>query len=225
MREVLLMWRNKRMIALTLAIAIIYTAVLVPFKNLALLPGFTSLRPANALPVVFGLMFGPAAAWGSMLGNLAGDFLGGTFSAASYPGAVANFFTAFIVYRLWGNLGGLSTGKLPDLATSDQFPEYLVVSFTAGSLTAAIIGLGTEITGLIPFAIIVVTIVFNNTLAELFLGPPLLYLLYPRAKSRGLLYQQVLDDRLLPSGNRFQRPAAVAIVLLSIGWVVFGSSY
>ncbi|MGM0389566.1 MAG: ATP-binding protein [Natrinema limicola] len=225
MREVLLMWRDKRMVLLTIGIAVVYTLVLVPFKQLGLLPGFSTIRPANVLPVVFGLMFGPAAAWGSLLGNLAGDILGGTWSAGSYFGAVGNFFTAFVVYRLWGNLGWLSTGKRPDLATSDQFPEYLVVSFTAGAITAAIIGWGHEIVALVPFPIIALTILFNNTLAELFLGPPLLYLLYPRVQARGLLYQQLLDDRSLPSTSAFQGLAALALVGLSTGWVVVGSAY
>jgi EAL domain-containing protein (putative c-di-GMP-specific phosphodiesterase class I) len=44
-------------------IAAIYAAVLIPFNALTIIPGITSIRPANVFPVIFGIMFGPAAAW------------------------------------------------------------------------------------------------------------------------------------------------------------------
>jgi energy-coupling factor transport system substrate-specific component len=222
MREVILMWRSRRMAVLTLLVAVAFTAVLLPFKQLAVLPGFTSIRPANVLPVVFGLLFGPAAAWGSLLGNLAGDLLGGTWSAGSWFGAVANFFTAFVAYRLWGNLGWLSSGSEPDMQSGEQFPEFVVVAVTAGFLTASIVGWGHELVGLLPFSIIGGTIVFNNSLAELFLGPPLLYLLYKPARDRGLLYHQILSDASLPPRRAVQARAALALVVLSVLWFGFG---
>jgi energy-coupling factor transport system substrate-specific component len=215
MRELVTMWRDRRLVGLFLLVAAAYLAVLLPFKQLELLPGFSTIRPANALPVVFGLLFGPAAAWGSALGNVLGDLLGGTWSAGSYFGAVGNFFTAYVAYRLWGNLGRLSSGLEPDMSTGDVFPEYVVVSVLAGAVTAAIIGWGHEVVGLLSFPVIALTIVFNNTIAELFLGPPLLYLLYPRVRDRGWLYHQRLDERSLPrrgtggvgsSGGRIGRP-------------------
>ena len=106
MKELIAMWRNTRMIVLTAVIAAVYAAVLVPFKvALPLIPGFTEVRPANVIPIVCSLMFGPAAAWGSAIGNTIGDALGGTFGPGTFFGFIGNFFFGFIPYRMWRALG------------------------------------------------------------------------------------------------------------------------
>ena len=70
-------WRDTRQLVLAAQIAAIYAAVLIPFKvGIPIIPGFVELRPANAIPVVASLLFGPAAAWGAAFGNLIGDLFG-----------------------------------------------------------------------------------------------------------------------------------------------------
>ncbi|MEJ2069915.1 MAG: QueT transporter family protein [Syntrophobacterales bacterium] len=76
MREVWCMWRYSTMVVLTVLTAGLFAAILIPFKGIPLIPGITELRPANVIPLVFGLLFGPAGAWGSAFGNLIGDFFG-----------------------------------------------------------------------------------------------------------------------------------------------------
>ena len=63
MREVWRMWNYSTMVVLTVLTAGIFAAILIPFKGIPLIPGLTELRPANVIPVVFGLLFGPAGAW------------------------------------------------------------------------------------------------------------------------------------------------------------------
>src|SRR5258708_40220744 len=82
MSELSLMWRNTRMVVLCAISAALYAAVLVPFKVVPLIPGVTELRPANAIPIVCSFLFGPAAAWGSAIGNMIGDFFGGGWPPA-----------------------------------------------------------------------------------------------------------------------------------------------
>jgi len=74
------MWSNTRMVVLTAISAALYAAILIPFKVVALIPGITEFRPANAVPVVCSFLFGPAAAWGS-----ASSASGRTSSMASCP--------------------------------------------------------------------------------------------------------------------------------------------
>src|SRR5438445_723265 len=70
-------WRDTRQLVLAAQVAAIYAAVLIPFKvGIPIIPGFVELRPANAIPVVASLLFGPAAAWGAAFGNLIGDLFG-----------------------------------------------------------------------------------------------------------------------------------------------------
>ncbi|MEJ7816255.1 MAG: QueT transporter family protein, partial [Rubrobacter sp.] len=100
MKEVFTMWRHTQLVVLTALSAAIYAAVLIPFKGFPIVPGFIELRPANVFPVVFGLLFGPAGAWGAAIGNLIGDFFG-TLSLGSLAGFVGNFFLALLPYKLW----------------------------------------------------------------------------------------------------------------------------
>src|SRR5258707_13873332 len=84
MSELSLMWRNTRMVVLCAISAALYAAVLVPFKVVPLIPGVTELRPANAIPIVCSFLFGPAAAWGSAIGNMIGDFFGGVSAGDNF---------------------------------------------------------------------------------------------------------------------------------------------
>ena len=73
MREVVTMWKYTKMVVLTALTASVFAAVLIPMKGIPIIPGSTELRPAAVIPVVFGILFGPAGAWGSAFGNLIGD--------------------------------------------------------------------------------------------------------------------------------------------------------
>ena len=50
MREVFTMWRHTKMVVLVALTAGVYAAILIPLKGIPLIPGFTELRPANAIP-------------------------------------------------------------------------------------------------------------------------------------------------------------------------------
>ena len=100
MHELRAMWRNTRMIVLCAISAALYAAVLVPFKVVPLIPGVTELRPANAIPVVCSFLFGPAAAWGSAIGNMIGDFFGGVSPGDSF-GFIGNLAYGYIPYKIW----------------------------------------------------------------------------------------------------------------------------
>src|SRR6266704_201199 len=89
MRELVTMWKSSRMIALTAVVAFAYAAALIPFKNNGVPPPI-SIRPAQFIPPVSSLLFGPAAAWGSAFGNLVGDFFG-RLTLVSLFGVVGNF--------------------------------------------------------------------------------------------------------------------------------------
>ncbi len=59
--ELTQVWRDTRQIVLVAQIAAIYAAILIPFKvGIPLIPGFAELRPANTIPIVNSLLFGPA---------------------------------------------------------------------------------------------------------------------------------------------------------------------
>jgi energy-coupling factor transport system substrate-specific component len=223
MKETLTMWRDSRMIALTAVIAAVYMTALIPFKGLVIVPGFTEVRPANVLPVTFGLLFGPAAAWGAAIGNLLSDAFGGTLSWGSVFGFLGNFFSAFVAYKLWGNLGPLSAGERPTMTSASQLGEFVVVSFVSAAGTAAIIAWGLDLLGLFPFSVFALIVTVNNFLAAAVIGPPLLYVLYPRMEAAGLRYADFLQDQQLPAvPSERRRVSAIGLGAVAVGWLVGG---
>lgn len=221
MKEVLTMWRDMRMVALTAVIAAVYMTALIPFKGLVIVPGFTEVRPANVLPVTLGLLFGPAAAWGAAFGNLLSDAFGGTLSAGSLFGFLGNFFSAFVAYRLWGRLGRFSAHEPPRMRSPAQLGEFVVISLVSAAVTAAIIAWGLDLLGLFPFSVFALIVTVNNFLAAAVIGPPVLYLLYPRMEDAGLRYTDLVGAQSAGPSTR-RRVGAIGLAVVAVGWLVGG---
>jgi len=199
MREVITMWRHTKMVVLVALTAGVYAAILVPLKAIPLIPGVTEIRPANVIPVVFSLLFGPAAAWGAAFGNLIGDFFG-TLGLGSIFGFVGNFFYGLVAYKLWGKMGLLSSHQPLDSRSGRSVLEYLLLAFLASAVCAAFIAWGLELVGLVPFGVVGPIITLNNFLAAAVLGPFLLWLLYPRAKRWDILWTEIMEPGEISRG-------------------------
>src|SRR6201987_2715080 len=100
MKELRSMWGNTRMVGLSAISGALSAAVLGPFKVVPFIPGVTELRPSNAIPVVCSFLFGPAAAWGSAIGNMIGDFFGGVGPGDIF-GFFANLAYGWIPDKVW----------------------------------------------------------------------------------------------------------------------------
>ncbi len=198
MRDLLAVWQNTRLVVQVAVTAALYAAILIPFKAVAIIiPSVTEVRPANAVPIACALLFGPAAAWGAAFGNLIGDLLGGTLTLGSPFGFVGNFLYAYVPYRAWGvhRMAGRETGRSP--FGGRGIIEYFLVTGLASLVCAVVVGWGAELVALAPFKVLAPTITVNNFLMAVVLGPPLLAALYPRVRTWGLLYWQVLGRQPL----------------------------
>jgi energy-coupling factor transport system substrate-specific component len=184
MREVWRMWHYSTMVVLTVLTAGIFAAILIPFKGIPLIPGLTELRPANVIPVVFGLLFGPAGAWGAALGNLIGDFFG-TLGAGSFFGFWGNFLAAYLTYKMWNNR--------PLGAIKGHLPRFILAVLLGAMACAVTIGFGVEALKLLPFSVIAAAVFVNNAIIALVLGPFLLALLEPRVSRWDLSWMELLD--------------------------------
>lgn len=189
MRDVLVMWRSSKMVVLVALSAAIYAAILIPFKIIPIVPGFTELRPGNAIPIVCGLLFGPAAAWGCAIGNLMADFFG-TVGPGSFFGLIGNFLFAYVPYRLWVMFKGFN----PPRGTWREVPLLVLVIFLGSAACAVIIGTGLDLLGLVPYVVLTSIITVNNSVAGIVLGIPLLILMYPRAHKWNLTYSQIMHE-------------------------------
>ncbi|HET6369611.1 MAG TPA: QueT transporter family protein [Nitrospiria bacterium] len=199
MLELFTQWKHTRMVILTGLTAALYAALLIPFKGIPIIPGFTEIRPAMVIPVVLGLLFGPAGAWGSALGNLIADFFG-TLSAASLFGFMGNFCYGLVGYKIWGKMGPLSTKGEPEIHSGRQYLEFALITILSSLICATFIGWGVELLGLFPFSLLGGIVLVNNLVSPLILGPFLLWILYPRVKRWDLLWTEIMPESDRPAG-------------------------
>ena len=213
MHELRLMWRNTRMVVLCTLSAALYAAVLVPFKVIPLIPGVTELRPGNAIPVVCSFLFGPAAGWGSAIGNMIGDFFGGVGPGDIF-GFFANLAYGYIPYKVWTMIAArdetpvikkISIPSGPILVVIWQVikqligaviasRKYIAVCLAASVLCADLVGWGDGMLSLRPFFVLGNVIILNNMLAATILSPLILVAVYPRVQAGRLLYGDVMPE-------------------------------
>jgi energy-coupling factor transport system substrate-specific component len=201
------MWKYGTMVALTVLCAGIYMLFLLPSKSIPIIPGITEIRPATLLPVIFGLLFGPAGAWGSAIGNLGGDLFG-TLSAGSIFGFIGNFLYAYIPYKLWRLIKPRrGEDRAPNINSPWKLARFGMISFIASTSCAVVIAFGCDALKLASFTAVSIIVVLNNAMITLFLGPFILPLLYPIFKKRKLLWTDIMypcdiskpsTDRLYP---------------------------
>ena len=198
-RDLIHVWRDTRQIVLVAQTAAMYAAILIPFKvGIPLIPGFAELRPANAIPIVASLLFGPIAAWGAGLGNLIGDCFG-TLGPASVFGFVGNFAYGLLPYVLWGHFGPLSSRPTLDFRTWNQRIEFAIICVLSSLACAVVIAWGVDWLGLVPFRILATAIFANNILMSLMLAPPLFLFLYPRVTRWGLRFEDLRMKKMAAS--------------------------
>jgi energy-coupling factor transport system substrate-specific component len=224
MKDLVTLWRHTRMVVLVALTAAVYAAILIPFKvAIPLVPGFTEVRPANVIPVICSLMFGPAVAWGAAFGNLAGDIYGGTFGPGSAFGFVGNFLYGYIPYKVWALRRRAPLEPEPDMRSVPQIVEYAAGAILASAACAFVVAWGVNALGLVPFAALGPIIAINNAAVAIILGPPLLRVLYPRVRRWGLLYRDVMPADDLSRG-RFALGGLLLLNIGSIGGLVAGAS-
>ena len=196
MRAVFAMWRNTRMIILVAVCAAIYGAALIAFKTaIPLIPGITEVRVANIFPMAFGLLFGPAGAWGTAIGNLMGDLFGGTLGPGSIGGFLGNFLLGYLPFAMW------TTWK-PFAETSQQWKpgstrswiSYILISFVSSAACAVVVSACVDALGIVPYSALVKIITLNNTLAS-WIGITLLLSVFSVTKQQlGLHWVDVMDE-------------------------------
>lgn len=224
MKEVITMWKNTRMIILVSLSAAIYAAFLIVFKGgIPIVPGITEVRPANVFPVVFSLLFGPAGAWGSAIGNLIGDLFGGTLGIGSLFGFVGNFFLGYIPYKMWGATFGLVTKSSMSQTTNslNKVVAFEIIALTASAACGIIIAWYLDLASIVPFAFLSVTITINNFAAACILGPILLVLLYPRVKRWGLIWTDIMKAEDVSAGMSINL-GSILMIVGSLGGLVVG---
>jgi energy-coupling factor transport system substrate-specific component len=219
-REIFTMWRHTQMVVLVALSAAIYAAFLIVTQGFVIIPGFTNLRPGNVFPFVFGLLFGPAGAWGAAIGNLINDFFG-TLGLGSIAGFVGNFFLGFLPYKMWGAFFRRGENMEQNTNSGKKLVVYVAIAILASIICAVWIAWFNDLLGNVPFTVLASIISINNAIVGVVLGPILLLALYPRVKRWGLLWTEIMEPDEVPA-SRLQTVGNVLMWVGGIGALVVG---
>ncbi|MEM1619037.1 MAG: QueT transporter family protein [Desulfurococcaceae archaeon] len=179
-------------ISVTALCAAVYGGALAATGGIPIIPGFTWVRPANALAPLFGILFGIPGALGTAIGNFIADALAGYLSVGSIGGFIGNFIIAYVPYKLM---------KDHTFRTPRSIIEFYIWGVLISSVWCSIyiswwldalepvIGLPRPLVWgwFAPF------VIFNNAFITAILTPILGYILYPPIKARGLYWADRIE--------------------------------
>jgi energy-coupling factor transport system substrate-specific component len=215
MKEIFRMWTHTQMITGFIVAAGLYAALLFVFAQVPLwiIPGVTAVRPGNAIPPFTSMIFGPAAAWGSAVGNLIGfDILGGALTIGSIGGFIGNFFLGLVPYKIWQRV----FREEPHCRTASSLIKFEFVILVHSGVVALIIPFWTELVGFIPFTPLAFIIFFNELISAGIIAPILMALVYPRAKRAGWLWTDVMKGYpYTPTEVKSYHRLGTALIFLS----------
>ena len=196
MHELAEVWTDRKGLAWIAVTAIIYALVLIPFNQFQWTVAGISLRPAAVLPVVFGILWGPAAAWGLGIGNVAGDIYG-SWSLMSIFGFLINMLYPYLSYRLWHRLMKGHTIRPDRYGLACFWAVTFVVTLACMFLLALF---GTVFFGR-PFEGKFVSYFGNSIAWAMLLGPVLFWLTLTPAFHDGLVYGKEWAGRSRTGGT------------------------
>jgi len=167
--------------------ATIYGGALAATGGIPIIPGFTWVRPANALSPLFGILFGVPGAFGCAIGNFIADALAGYLSVGSIGGFIGNFIIAYVPYKLMRD----QTFRTPRSIIEFYIWGVLVSSVWCSIYISWWLDALEPVIGL-PRALVwgwfAPWVIFNNAFITAIVTPILSFILYPPIKARGLYW-------------------------------------
>ena len=190
MHELAEVWTERKGLILIVMSALIYALVLIPFNQVHWDIGGISIRPAAALPVVLGILWGPAAAWGLGFGNVAGDLFG-SWSPMSLFGFLINLLYPYLSYLLWHRLMKGHEIRMGTRSIGWYWIVTFVVTLACMALLAAC---GTVFFGR-PFESKFIGYSGNNLLWAMTAGAVIFWVVLDKAVRKGMVYGREWDRR------------------------------
>jgi hypothetical protein len=212
MLDLISMWRQPKMVAYFAFTTALYAALLYPVSQFSLF-GLQAdyLRFAMCIPVAFGFLFGPAAAWGAGFGNLIFDATTNSgLTWISTLGFLGNFLIAYIPYTLWTKI----TAEQPDMRRIKKVALFMGLVGLATTICGLLIGWGLLYLYKLPFIMITYTIIGSDTLWAVLLGPVVLAACYGYFRKRKLLYTDIMHITSMPNWTK-AKTAAIAVFVAS----------
>ncbi len=199
MKSAFTMWKNKRMVILAAVCAVIYggaRAVLtIDFPILD--PDVMGIRVASMFPMIFGLLFGPAGAWGAALGNLIGDL--GALTWKSLFDFIGIFLLGYLPYTMWTTLKPLANGQREPAGRNwRSWVLYILIALISAAASSVVITTWLEALGYVPYTVLfaILLVVSVISVCGSLIGGIVLLVVYGVVKKRlGLIWWDVMDEQ------------------------------
>lgn len=215
MKDIFTMWKYPKMITLTAICAAIYAALLIPFKAIVIFS--VEVRVATVIVPVMGILFGPAGALGVAIGNLIGDFFG-SMSVASIFGFIANFFFAYVPYKMWYMVKG---DVEPKANNGGKIVRFLLGSAGGSLCDVCWLCFGVcAVFSQLPYPLFASIIGVTNGLFPLVLGAPVLSLVGTRIKKWGLAFTSIMKPEDVNTNMKFNVLGAVLMIAAPLAAIV-----
>jgi len=199
MKATFTMWKNKQMIILVVVCAVIYAGVraVLTIDFALLVPEIMGMGAANILPMLFGLLFGPAGAWGAAIGHLIGDL--GALSWKSLFDFVGIFLLGYLPYAMWTTLKPIADGqRKPAISNWRSWMLFILIAFISSVASNVVVTAWLELLGFVPHTVLFAIIFFVSIFSVLggLVGGILFLSLHGVIKNRlGLIWWDVMDER------------------------------
>ena len=226
MREIFVVFKNRKCLLRMLISGVLFLLLAAPFRALLnLIPGVTEVRPANMLPVVFGLAWGPAGAWGTAIANACSDiFVSHSPLKVWLPGFFINFFFSYLPYKLWYSSRKQGAGvRPPSLESVHHILKYIYVCLMDSLVVTTFLGLLFEVLGFQAYSDSVGLLFFNNFDFAIVLGVPFILVL-TNSRSMELwlpLETQDTGSGKTASGSSSRIPLELPLAVISAVGVLY----
>ena len=219
MKDLFKPFTKKEWLLRMLFVGVLFVVVAAPFKSiLSLVPGMTEVRPANMIPVVFGIMWGPAGAWGIAIANAITDIASGSGFYIWFPGFLINFFYAYLPYKMWYSMDfGRGYVEKPRLRSVSDILRFIFIVFVDSLITTVLLSMLFEYLGFQTYGSSGLLLFFNNFDFAVVLGVPVLLLW--TSKSNAVFWT--------PVGQEKKQGSYIPVVcdLLIFGIAILGLIY
>ena len=204
---------TKYKLKIVLGCALGFYALSMPFRWFFALNSVTEVRPASALPIVFGLIWGKWGALGAALGNLVADIQSGYSSGIVIAGFPMQFFYGFIPYLLWYHFPLKNEKKVsvPRMDSTAHVLKYIGINILNNALMSVEIGILMQVNNVGNLVSLDTFTTFtNNMVFTVVVGIPI------------LIYYSVRHDKHLSLNDRtvlfcvFQGLVAAVIVAVVV---------
>ncbi|MCL2762650.1 MAG: PP2C family protein-serine/threonine phosphatase [Treponema sp.] len=156
--------------------AVIFFVVTMPFREFFKVMEITEMRPASALPPVFGLMLGLPGAFGCAVGNIIADIISGYNPLICAFGFIAQFAYGAFPFLMWHCIKRFDT-KEPSVFRLNNVKNvlrYIVIILINSVMMAALLGVIIQAFNISSFFSTTTLMVFlNNFVFCMVLGIPI----------------------------------------------------